>query len=231
MIDAHCHVLPGMDNGCKTPEEAEQLLRTLYKQGVDTVIATPHFYRDKEDPDSFLRRRQAALESIRYDKSCMPKIILGAEVSYFFGMCHSRSLHKLCVEGTRVLMVEMPFRAWSSKQVASVCALQSFQGVMPVLTHVEQYRKRRQFFCYRSKLSEQGVCFQSNAHVFTNPFCRLWARWLIKKGDVHLLGSGAHTSSEVKMAAAACAIRRRYGKHALGRIRAISRGILQLKAR
>lgn len=220
-----------MDNGCKTPEEAEQLLRTLYKQGVDTVVATPHFYRGKESVGTFLHRRQAALESIRYDKDCMPKILLGAEVSYFSGMCHSKSLHKLCIEGTRVLLVEMPARPWHSKQIESICSLQSWQGVMPVLTHVEQYRKRGQFFRYRKKLSEQGVCFQCDASVFTNPLCRLWVRWLVRNSDVHLLGSGAHASDEVKIDAAASAIRRRYGKHTLYQIKTMNISILHLRAK
>ena len=54
MIDIHTHILPGMDDGASTPEESLAMLRMQREQGVDTVFLTPHFHRDRENPEHFL---------------------------------------------------------------------------------------------------------------------------------------------------------------------------------
>ena len=53
MTDLHTHILPGMDDGAKTVEDSLAMLRMEYDQGVDTVVLTPHFYRDRENPKHF----------------------------------------------------------------------------------------------------------------------------------------------------------------------------------
>ena len=57
MIDLHTHVLPGMDDGSRSPEESARMLRELAAQGVTLAAATPHFYAGENSPDRFLRRR------------------------------------------------------------------------------------------------------------------------------------------------------------------------------
>ena len=44
MIDFHTHILPGMDDGCKSVAESLWMLRQEQQQGVDTVVLTPHYY-------------------------------------------------------------------------------------------------------------------------------------------------------------------------------------------
>ena len=60
MIDLHTHVLPGMDDGSRSPEESARMLRELAAQGVTLAAATPHFYAGENSPDRFLRRRKEA---------------------------------------------------------------------------------------------------------------------------------------------------------------------------
>ena len=64
MLDIHSHILPGMDDGSASPEETAELLDLMWQQGITTVVATPHFYPMQEAPDSFLSRRQAAVEQM-----------------------------------------------------------------------------------------------------------------------------------------------------------------------
>ena len=67
MTDFHSHILPGIDDGCKTVEESIKALRMMADYGVDRVAATPHFYASQsgETPDEFLVRRNAAEEKLR----------------------------------------------------------------------------------------------------------------------------------------------------------------------
>ena len=59
--DFHSHILPCMDDGARSAEESVKMLEALRDSGVDRVVLTPHFYRQKEDIVSFLSRRQASL--------------------------------------------------------------------------------------------------------------------------------------------------------------------------
>ena len=72
-VDFHSHILPGMDDGAKTPEESLQMLRMERDQGVDTVVLTPHFYRDRERPEQFLARRRASAEALRDALMALPE--------------------------------------------------------------------------------------------------------------------------------------------------------------
>jgi protein-tyrosine phosphatase len=99
-----------MDDGSKRVQESLELLSMLSAQGVDTVIATPHFYANDESVDRFLERRAEC-----YGRLCdalpdgVPKMLLGAEVSYYPGISRLEGLSRLCIEGTDILLLEMPF--------------------------------------------------------------------------------------------------------------------------
>ena len=73
MTDLHTHILPGVDDGAKAPEESLEMLRMERDQGVDTVVLTPHFYRDRERPEHFLKRRRAAGEALRDALMALPE--------------------------------------------------------------------------------------------------------------------------------------------------------------
>ena len=54
MVDFHSHILPEMDDGADSVDTSLAMLRESFRQGVDLICATPHFYADEEDPKSFL---------------------------------------------------------------------------------------------------------------------------------------------------------------------------------
>lgn len=113
MIDFHSHILPAMDDGSRNIEESLQMLRMLQEQGVERVIATPHFYADENPPDVFLRRRADAWEHLRaHLTQGLPHVLLGAEVHYFQGISRTAQVRQLCIQDTGVLLLEMPFSGW-----------------------------------------------------------------------------------------------------------------------
>ena len=50
LTDIHCHILPGVDDGADTMEEARKMLRLEYEDGVRTIIATPHYREGMFEP-------------------------------------------------------------------------------------------------------------------------------------------------------------------------------------
>ena len=62
MIDIHCHILPGIDDGAPDIEESAEMVRSAAQNGIQAIIATPHF-TDFERIDEFLYNRDAAIET------------------------------------------------------------------------------------------------------------------------------------------------------------------------
>lgn len=197
MIDLHTHLLPKMDDGSRSVEESIQMLKMQAEQGVRCVIASPHFYAEQESPKEFLHRRQSAYEMLtaeieRQDlQTRLPQIRLGAEVRYFEGISHSSAVRELTIEGTDLLLLEMPFVSWSKRMLQEVQIMQKQLGVTVLLAHVERYRNMQGFF-FERKLEEMGALMQSNAEFFINKKSRKKALHLFEQGKIHLLGSDCH---------------------------------------
>ena len=68
MVDFHSHVLPAVDDGSRDVAESIALLTDLAKQGVKTVVATPHFYANRHSVNRFLEKRQTAYEKLIAEK-------------------------------------------------------------------------------------------------------------------------------------------------------------------
>lgn len=191
MIDFHSHVLPEIDDGSQSPEESVRMLQLLRQQGVDTVIATPHFYCNQDNPNNFLARREESFQKLPYDPATMPKLLLGAEVTYFRDMSRSEELRRLCIGESPVLLIEMPFYRWTKRMVEDLCNMHRM-GYIPVLAHVDRYRKRGQFLSYWRRLQKEHVLFQCNADAFLPKHPGNWLIRMLKKGHIHFIGSDCH---------------------------------------
>lgn len=192
MIDIHSHILPGVDDGSESPEMSRTILETMHAQGVETVVATPHFYAHKDTPARFLERRSKAVARMEYDPGCAPNILLGAEVAYFDGMSRTGELEQLQLGDSGLLLVEMPFGPWSQRMIRELCQLPLQLGLVPVLAHVERYRRRDQLPKFIKQLMGQEIYFQCNAEAFLSVRDRRWALNMLKGGAVHFLGTDTH---------------------------------------
>lgn len=212
MVDFHTHILPDIDDGSASVEQTLQMLRLLAAQGVDTVVATPHFSALQTTPELFLQQRQAAFESVPQEAG-LPRILLGAEVAYFNSMSRSEELRQLKVGESDLLLVEMPFTTWTDRMIEDVCAISNQLALQPVLAHVERYLKRDQLLRYEDMLLDT-VYFQCNAEAFLKGSKMM--KWLAA-GQVHFLGTDCHNMSRRKpnMDAAAGMIRKKLGQDVL----------------
>lgn len=210
MIDFHSHVLPGIDDGSKSVEMSLAMLQRQQEQGVDAVIATPHFYALRDDPECFLQRRRAAFDSL--GQTPLP-VICGAEVAYFDGISRCEEISRLRIGETALLLLEMPFGSWSSRVVDEVITLMATTGLIPVLAHVDRYRS--QLRKYGDSLLSQGVLFQCNAGAFLRFESRRWALKELAMDRIRFLGSDCHnlTGRAPNLQQAAEVIRKKLGDH------------------
>ena len=230
MIDIHCHILPGVDDGSANVEMSAKLLEMLRRQGVDTLVATPHFYATEDTPEQFLQRRAdgfAALQQAGIDTS---HILPGAEVAYYDGMHKSQALEQMQLGNSRLLLVEMPFRNWSDRMIDVLCRIPDQLGLRPVLAHIERYPGRQQLAKYKDILLDNGVYFQCNATAFLQGFqSRRYFR-MLQDGQIHFLGTDCHnlTTRAPQMDQAAAVITKKIGSGMLPELNAYARELLLL---
>ena len=139
--DLHSHILPNADHGCSSLQEAKEQLRMLKNAGIDTLVATPHFYPAEHDFSIFSKKvENAASQILAIPLANRPRIILGAEVLICSGLHRHPDLDRLCISGTRTLLLELPFSGCNEEIFQTVEDL-IHKGYTVVLAHIDRYVK------------------------------------------------------------------------------------------
>ena len=179
MTDLHCHLLPAIDDGAKNEAEALELLLAQYRSGVRNVALTSHFDCERDKLDVFLRRRASSFERLQreiYHHSGPPeelRLRLGAEVAFSPNLCRTQ-VERLCLEGTPVLLLELPGERLPMYFEETVKQLQGW-GITPLIAHVERYAFVRE----NPNLLKGG----RNSRLLMN---------LIRWNLIHVVASDAH---------------------------------------
>ena len=193
IIDMHCHILPGVDDGARDVETSLAMLEASRAQGVQYMVATPHFYATRDRVDTFLDRGREAWETLKSRMGAdYPGIVLGAEVAFFRGISRAERLEALKIEGTDCLLLEMPFRPWSEDDVDEVSEILEKHGYTIILAHIERYLAMRGNADYIGNLLELPVLAQINAESLLDWRQRGKLIKMVRNGQVHLLGSDCH---------------------------------------
>ena len=198
MTDFHAHLLPGIDDGSDSVETSLAMLALWKEQGIGRICCTPHFYANRNTPERFLQNRQTAYEALtaamaerEEEPAFWPELLLGAEVHYFDGMSATAGIEDLCLQGTNLLLLEMPFRKWTDRMLAETAQL-SRRGLQPVAAHIERYLSFNSGHTIRRFMEETGVLIQCNAEFFLERRSSRKALHMLKKEQIHFLGSDAH---------------------------------------
>ena len=140
--DFHTHILPGIDDGSKSISESLQMIASEYEQGIRRIVLTPHFYADRDGRDYLPRRekRYRALKEALADSEYSDVTLnLGAEVCFFDGVGKADIVEHLCVDGSRLLLLEMPFSQWTESVLDEVKTLIFDRNFEVMIAHIERY--------------------------------------------------------------------------------------------
>ena len=187
IVDFHAHILPGADHGSDSVKTSLAQLTLAREASVTRIIATPHFYPDSHSLKKFIHRREEAFWRLSEHLSGdMPKLSLGAEVLICNGIENMPDLDKLFIDGTNVLLLELPFADFQYPYVKSVSNL-VLQGVNVVIAHAERYS-----FENISMMIDAGANIQLNSIALSGWFMNRSIRDLIESGRVVAIGSDIH---------------------------------------
>lgn len=197
MIDLHCHLLPGLDDGPLTWDEALQMARAAQAQGVRAVVATPHhangLFRTpaavvQESVDRFnrfLRQHQVPLpvlpgQEIRIHAELLDELDQG---------------HLLTLGGSRYLLLELPPGEWKQNALMELFHELKLLGYIPVIAHPERHPYLVKHSSRMAEFASFGVLGQLTAHSVLGKYggaIRRCALHMCREGMVHLLASDAH---------------------------------------
>ena len=223
ITDFHSHILPGVDDGSQSVEESLALLRMEAEQGIHHIVATPHFYPRHDDLQRFLDRREEAESILREAMGIeqdFPRISLGAEVYFFSGISESDLLSQLTIDKKGYILLEMPQSPWSNQIYREVENIYVKQNITPIIAHVDRYIDLFRTHGIPERLAELPVLVQANASFFLRRRTMGMAMRMLRKGQIHLLGSDCHnlTNRPPRLGHAVEMISDRLGDQALEQI-------------
>ena len=196
MYDLHCHILPGVDDGAKSPDDTLEMARVAAEQGTEAILATPHL-RDVTARSSVSQVR-SLLDEVNgrlESKGIGLKLLLGMENHLDVDLPEEVSQGRaLPMNGSRYILVEMPFSGRPNYAEDSLFQLQ-LQGLVPVLAHPERIQAFQDDPSFLAGLVERGMLSQITAGSLLGHFggkVRRFTVSLLRQGLVHVMASDAH---------------------------------------
>ena len=140
IFDIHCHILPSVDDGARNESSTDRMLRIAASEGIDVIVATPHFSYDREKEEvEMIKRKYAEVRALWKKRGADKEMYLGNELFYSEGVIEAlQDGRALTMNGTRYVLVEFPMYAEFSNIQKAIQKLQ-YAGYIPIIAHVERY--------------------------------------------------------------------------------------------
>lgn len=188
-IDWHSHILPGVDDGIQTMEDALAILHRYEELGIAGVWLTPHIMEDIPNTTACLRQRFAELQSA-YTGNV--QLHLGAENMLDHLFEERLATNDLLVIGNNGLLVETSYFSPPISLNETLGRIKN-KGYVPILAHPERYMYMEgEEYC---RLKNAGVKFQLNLFslkgMYGQRVCEK-AKWLRRKGFYDYVGTDIH---------------------------------------
>lgn len=197
MIDLHCHLLPGTDDGA--PDEAASLAmaRIAVADGIGVLACTPHVYPGVFENDTVaiaaaIARLQAKLDS----EGIGLRLTIGADAHLtreLLGRLGDRTVPTLA--GSRYFLLEPPHHVAPPRFEQAVFDF-LVAGYVPVITHPERLSWIAQHYASFRNVVRAGAWLQVTAGSLNGRFgsgAQRFADKLLDDGLVHVLATDAHS--------------------------------------
>jgi protein-tyrosine phosphatase len=196
MIDLHCHLLPGVDDGARNLAVSLEMARMFVADGVTTVACTPHilpglYHNTGPQISAAVSSLQSALEAAGIDL----RLTTGADVHMVPDLVAGLQSGKLLpLGGTRYVLVEPPHHVAPQRYEEFFFSI-LVAGYIPILTHPERLTWVGAHYGAIQRMAQSGVWMQITAGSLTGAFGKsamALAERMLKDGCVHILATDAH---------------------------------------
>lgn len=196
MLDLHCHLLPGIDDGAVDLDMALEMARMAVADGITTVACTPHIYPGMYDNSGDgIRAAIAAFRLELASRDIDLQLVEGADVHLDQGLADSIRAGRIpTLAGSRYLLLEPPHHVAPPRFEDTVFQLM-VAGYVPVITHPERLSWIEGHYEVFQRLVKAGSWMQITAGSVTGRFGkrpRYWAERMLDEHLVHILATDAH---------------------------------------
>ncbi len=196
IIDIHCHIMPGVDDGSPDMDTSLEMLRIADKNGISHIILTPHhkpMHHNVSPEHNVLYRKR--LQQTAKEQGIRAKLFSGNEIYYCDETMDQLMNGEICsLAGSDYVLVEFhPTNPYKAIQNAMYKVESS--GYIPIVAHVERYSDIVSHPAYVAELIKMGCLIQVNASSIMGKYgfgISHFTRKLLKDGLVHFVASDAH---------------------------------------
>ena len=195
-FDVHTHILPEVDDGASSMEMTKEMLQEAYRQGIRSIIATPHYIKgEKKVPIEQLRQCVYEVQKEAHRISPEFRLYLGNELYYSDSVLEDvkNGLASTLADSDYILIEFSVTSEYRELYQALRKAIEI--GYRPILAHMERYHCLYKKYDKIEELLSLGVYLQMNASsVIGGLFDSRanYCRKLIQENYIHLLGSDCH---------------------------------------
>jgi protein-tyrosine phosphatase len=193
MVDIHCHILPGLDDGAETMEQSVEMAEMAIEDGITHVVGTPHANGEyRYDPD-LIRQRRDELQARVGDRL---KLATGCDFHLSFENIQDLRANpgKYTINQKNYLLVEFADFSIPPGTDETLHQLQLL-GISPIITHPERNRLIRSKPEQLRRWLRQGCYVQITAQSLLGGFgesTQKQAEEWLKQDMVHFFASDAH---------------------------------------
>jgi len=195
VIDLHCHVLPGIDDGPAALDGSLALARKALAVGIEAIVATPHVNATSPNEATTIARLVDELNARLIQEEIPVRILPGAEIAVGYASeLDPEELARLTLGGGRWLLIEPPFALVAVGLEGLVLDLVR-AGHSVVLAHPERCPALRRDRRVVPALADAGVLMSVTAGSLVGGFgreVRRYALELAAAGLIHNVTSDAH---------------------------------------
>ena len=201
MIDLHCHILPGIDDGSGSWDESVEMGRIAAADGITDIVATPHITPGLYDNTTASISALVSELANRLATAGIPiRLHVGADVRVDPDLVGGVESGSVPVLGKRVryLVAELPSQMMPPNIRELVYALQLRQ-IIPIITHPERHASMQQDPGLLRQLVEAGALAQVTAGSLTGefgPVARRAANKMLERNLIHLIATDAHGAAK-----------------------------------
>lgn len=196
MIDLHCHLLPGIDDGAPDLATSLDMARMAADDGIVTIACTPHILPGVYDNTGKGIAEGVARLRDAIDAANIPvEIIAGADAHMAPDLIPKlKSGAVPTLDGSRYFLFEPPFHVMPPRLLDFTFNL-SAAGFVPILTHPERLSWIEHHYQAIERMADSGVLMQITAQSLTGGFGRrpkYWADRMLDEDRIALLCTDAH---------------------------------------
>ena len=199
MVDIHCHILYGTDDGSSCLSESVEMARIAFESGTDKIIATPHANAPGMDPNVWndrLEMRLTKLNNAIKEAGIPIEIFPGQEVFCAGDIVKKRDRGEIItLNGSRYMLVEFDFYA-RTQTILDQCNTLLSEGIIPIVAHPERYEALKENRQTAFKLKRLGCLLQLNCGSLFGAFGRTAQRTahiFLTENLADFLASDAHS--------------------------------------